>query len=91
MNQHADSQQPTGRCPFFLNPQRSGRIFNVGSIAGYLSSPFLGVYSSTKAALLSLNEALRLELRPFNVQASSDTKFCLLKPTYSNLLESNLE
>jgi NAD(P)-dependent dehydrogenase (short-subunit alcohol dehydrogenase family) len=50
-----------------MRERRSGRVVNVGSIAGHVSLPFLGAYASTKHALEGLSDALRLELRPFGV------------------------
>jgi NAD(P)-dependent dehydrogenase (short-subunit alcohol dehydrogenase family) len=50
-----------------MRERRSGRIVNVGSVAGHLALPFLGAYASTKHALEGLSDALRLELRPFGV------------------------
>lgn len=46
----------------------SGRIVNVGSVSGLLTTPFAGPYCASKAALHSLNDALRMELRPFGIQ-----------------------
>jgi short-subunit dehydrogenase len=39
-----------------------GRIINVSSLGGLYTPPFLGVYSSTKYAVESLSDALRIEL-----------------------------
>lgn len=50
-----------------MRERRSGRVVNVGSIAGHVALPFLGAYSSTKHALEGITDALRLELRPFGV------------------------
>lgn len=47
--------------------RRSGLIINVGSVAGLVATPWSGVYSSSKAALHSWTDALRMELQPFNV------------------------
>ncbi len=48
----------------------NGRVVNVGSIFGRLALPFLGPYSASKSALKALTDALRLELRPWNIQVS---------------------
>jgi NAD(P)-dependent dehydrogenase (short-subunit alcohol dehydrogenase family) len=47
-----------------------GRIVFIGSIAGRLSAPFVGPYSSSKAALASLVDALRQELASSGVGVS---------------------
>jgi len=47
-----------------------GRIICVGSIAGRLSAPCVGPYSSSKAALASLVDALRQELASTGVAVS---------------------
>ncbi|UZJ53778.1 hypothetical protein CBS101457_003098 [Exobasidium rhododendri] len=48
--------------------RKSGTIINIGSIAAYGNFPFSAAYSSSKAAVHSLNDALRSELQPFNVR-----------------------
>ena len=51
-----------------LQPIRTGhgRIVNIGSIGGRINTPFVGPYSSSKAAVRSLSAALRRELRPWD-------------------------
>ncbi len=44
-----------------------GCIVNVSSIGGKVTAPMMGAYSSTKYAVESLSDALRVELRPFGV------------------------
>jgi NADP-dependent 3-hydroxy acid dehydrogenase YdfG len=51
-----------------MRAQRSGRIVNISSIAGKLSTPVNGIYSATKFALEALSDALRLELASFGIQ-----------------------
>ena len=51
-----------------MREQRSGRIINISSLAGKLSTPVNGTYSATKFAVEALSDALRLELAPFGVQ-----------------------
>lgn len=43
--------------------RNSGRILNVGSIAGFQAGPFMAVYYATKAFVNSFSEALHSELR----------------------------
>lgn len=42
-----------------------GCIINIGSLSGVTPLPFASVYGSSKAALHSLNDTLRVELAPF--------------------------
>lgn len=45
-----------------MKKRGSGRIINVSSIAVYMIMPLFGVYGSTKCAVDSLSEAMRMEL-----------------------------
>lgn len=51
-----------------MRKQKSGKIINVTSIAGYMGLPFRGVYSATKGALELITEATRMEVKQFGVQ-----------------------
>jgi len=51
-----------------MRKQQSGRIINISSIAGKLSTPVNGTYSATKFALEALSDALHMELAPFGIQ-----------------------
>ena len=55
-----------------------GRIVNIGSVGGHLAIPFGGVLNGTKRAFRFMNDALRLELRPFGLpdRAGSDPRSC---------------
>jgi NAD(P)-dependent dehydrogenase (short-subunit alcohol dehydrogenase family) len=48
-----------------------GRIVNMSSISGRISSPFTGPYAASKFALEALNDAMRLELAPFGISVSA--------------------
>ncbi len=50
-----------------MRQQKGGRIINISSIAGKMSTPVNGTYSASKFALEGLSDALRLELRPFGI------------------------
>jgi NAD(P)-dependent dehydrogenase (short-subunit alcohol dehydrogenase family) len=47
-----------------------GRIVNVGAISARVTFPTLGPIAASKAAVASLSETLRMELRQFGVQVS---------------------
>ncbi len=44
-----------------------GRVVNMGSIAGRLTTPYFGPYAASKHALVAATDALRLELRQWGV------------------------
>jgi NAD(P)-dependent dehydrogenase (short-subunit alcohol dehydrogenase family) len=50
-----------------LRAQGSGRIVNMGSMAGLVATPGLGVYNATKFAIDGLSESLAQELAPFGI------------------------
>jgi NAD(P)-dependent dehydrogenase (short-subunit alcohol dehydrogenase family) len=51
-----------------MRAQGRGRIVNMSSIAGKVSTPLFGAYSSSKFALESISDAWRLELAQFGIQ-----------------------
>ncbi|KAL4924148.1 uncharacterized protein BDV17DRAFT_284889 [Aspergillus undulatus] len=50
-----------------------GKITFITSVAGHISSPYVGVYGSTKRALEILAETLRLEIAPLGVRVLAVT------------------
>jgi NAD(P)-dependent dehydrogenase (short-subunit alcohol dehydrogenase family) len=54
----------------FMRQQRQGQIINVSSLSGVSSIPFMGIYSASKFAVEGYAEALRLEVKPFNIHVS---------------------
>jgi len=46
-------------------------VANVGSIVGLFTTPFAAAYCSSKAAVHSLTDALRMELAPFGIRVVS--------------------
>lgn len=50
--------------------QRSGRIINIASAAGYVAGPNIGSYVASKFAMVGLTEALALEAKHLNVKAT---------------------
>jgi NAD(P)-dependent dehydrogenase (short-subunit alcohol dehydrogenase family) len=47
-----------------------GRIVNISSISGFSASPVSGAYAASKHALEAVSDALRLELRPWNIHVA---------------------
>lgn len=54
-----------------MRTQKAGLIINITSIAGYMGLPFRSVYSASKGALELVTEALRMEVKPFNVKITN--------------------
>ena len=52
-----------------MRARRSGTVINMSSSGGVAALPFAALYCATKFALEGYTEALRHELRPFNVAA----------------------
>jgi len=52
----------------FMIPKRSGKIVQISSIVGEITTPFNSIYSASKAAVTKYSDGLRLELAPFGVQ-----------------------
>jgi len=63
-----------------------GRIVNIGSLSGLISSPFTGAYCASKFALEALTDALRVELRPWKMHVA------LVEPGFvqSRIVEKSL-
>lgn len=51
----------------YMRNEKGGLIINIGSIGGQIGLPFQGFYSASKHALEGFTEALRIEVRPFNI------------------------
>lgn len=52
-----------------MRRQASGRIINIGSVAGFLPMPYQGAYAASKHALAGWTETLDLEVRRFGIRA----------------------
>ena len=50
-----------------MRKQKYGYIINISSAAGLISIPFQGMYSASKFALEGMAEALRMEVKPFDI------------------------
>jgi NAD(P)-dependent dehydrogenase (short-subunit alcohol dehydrogenase family) len=52
----------------YMRKNGGGTIINFGSIGGLMGLPFQSFYSASKFAIEGLSEALRMELKPFNIK-----------------------
>ena len=52
----------------FMRKQGNGTIINFGSIGGLMGLPFQGFYSASKFAIEGFSEALRMEVKQFNIK-----------------------
>ncbi len=67
-----------------MRKQGSGLLLQIGSIAGRLGMPFLGLYGATKFALEGLTESYHYELAPFGIDAA------MIEPgTYPTSISAN--
>jgi NADP-dependent 3-hydroxy acid dehydrogenase YdfG len=51
-----------------MRKQGKGTIINISSIGGIMGLPFQGFYSASKFAIEGMSEALRMELKQFNIK-----------------------
>lgn len=51
-----------------MRKQGGGTIINIGSIGGLMGLPYQGIYSSVKFAMEGFSEALRMEVKQFNIK-----------------------
>lgn len=54
-----------------MKAKGGGKIINVASVAGLRPGPFQGIYSTSKAAIISLTKTLALELGQYNIQVNA--------------------
>jgi len=52
----------------FMRKNNGGTIINISSIGGLMGLPFQAFYSASKFAIEGLSEALRMELKSFNIK-----------------------
>lgn len=52
-------------------PVQKGHFINIASMAGKMATPKSTVYSASKFAVIGFSNALRLELKPFNIHVTT--------------------
>jgi len=86
----------TSLCAARRMRERGGAILNVASVNGRRAAPGQGVYSMTKAAILSMTEGFAKELAPHKIRVNAvlpgltDTKFAGALTQNPDLLKSLL-
>jgi short-subunit dehydrogenase len=53
-----------------MRQQRSGYIFNVGSVAGFAGAPGWSIYAATKSAVAAFSEVLASDVKEFNIKVT---------------------
>ncbi|MFH0882780.1 MAG: SDR family oxidoreductase [bacterium] len=53
-----------------MRRRRRGRIINISSVVGRVAFPISGLYASSKHALEGWTDALRIEVKPWNIHVS---------------------
>lgn len=71
-----------------MRQQGGGKIINIASIVGLNPGRFQGIYSATKAALISLTRSLAMELGPDNIQVNAIAPG-LVKTKFAQVLWEN--
>ncbi len=54
----------------YMQQQKGGHFINVSSVAGHKVRPGGAVYAATKHAVRVLSEALRMEVKPYNIRTT---------------------
>jgi len=73
----------------YMREQHSGKIVNISSVSGILTTPFAGACCSSKAALNSISDAMRMELAPFNIQVVT-VQPGAIKTNFGNIASSTV-
>ncbi|KAJ2490352.1 hypothetical protein IWW37_003237 [Coemansia sp. RSA 2050] len=72
----------------YMMDSRQGTIVNVGSAGGYVATPWMGIYASSKAAVHAYSDALRMELAPFGVAVVVVVPGCIISNIVNNYSEA---
>ena len=68
-----------------------GRVVNMGSISGIVAPPYMGPYSASKFALQSMNDALRRELKRWDIRVSIIAPDIVATPIWGKIMDSAFE
>lgn len=68
-----------------------GRIVNVGSLSGLLTTPFLGTYCASKYAVEAVTDAMRMELNHAGIKVSLIQPGSIATPMWRNTLQAAID
>jgi short-subunit dehydrogenase len=68
--------------------QAKGRIINISSFGGTISSPILSPYNASKFALEALSDALRMELKPWGIDVAIIKPAAVKTPIWDKAIEA---
>lgn len=68
-----------------------GRIINIGSFGGTISSPILSPYNASKFALEALSDSLRMELKPWGIEVTLIKPAAVKTPIWEKAIDSKPE
>jgi hypothetical protein len=74
-----------------LDQEKTGQIINVASLAGKVSTPNYTAYGATKGAVISFSNALRMELKPFDIHVTTVNFGPVDTPFFHNIERSRRE
>lgn len=75
-------------CVPHMKSQGAGKIINIASVVGLSPGHYQGIYSMTKAGLISLTKTLAIELGPDNIQVNAIAPG-LIKTKFASVLWQN--
>lgn len=68
-----------------------GRVVNMGSISGLVAPPYMGPYSASKFAFHSMNDALRIELKRWDIHVSIIAPDIVATPIWGKIMDTAFE
>lgn len=74
-----------------LQAETPGRVVNIGSVAGLVTSPFLGIYAASKHAVEAISDALRREQMPFGVKVVLVEPGPIATPIWNKGIEATVQ
>jgi NADP-dependent 3-hydroxy acid dehydrogenase YdfG len=74
----------------YMQQQKSGHVINVSSVAGHKIRPGGAVYAATKHAVRVISEALRMEVKPYNIRTTVISPGAVATELPNSITESDI-